>query len=84
MPCEWQGPYECLILFAQEGGSFWPLLSTFLLIVFLQAALLPWPLGRGFLVGSSPFPLAETPTCNQNGKSVLVETLIAGSWGALM
>ena len=38
----------------------------------------------GVFIGSSPFPLAETPTCDQNGKSVLVETLIAGSWGALM
>ena len=85
VPCELQALCECLVLFAQEAGSFWPLLSTILLILFLQAALFPWPLGQGFFfIGSSPFPVAETPTCDQNGKSVLVETLIAGSWGALM
>ena len=61
VPCELQGLCERLVLYAQEAGSFRPLLSTFLLIVFLQAALLPWPLGQGFLLALPLSPWLKHP-----------------------
>ena len=61
VPCELQGLCERLVLYAQEAGSFWPLLSTFLLIVFLQAALLPRPLGWGFLLALPLSPWLKHP-----------------------